>query len=62
YDQQGAIIKASREGIEQGIEQGMRSKAIAIAQKLLSQLDNITISQITGLSVEEVQNLRAANS
>ena len=66
HDQQGAIIKASREGreegIEQGIEQGMRSKTIAIAQNLLSQLDNVTIAQVTGLSVEEVQNLRVANS
>ena len=70
YDQQGAIIKASREGIEQGREEGieqgreegreegMREKAIAIARQLLSQLDNDTISQVTGLSVEEVQNLR----
>ncbi|TAG90031.1 MAG: Rpn family recombination-promoting nuclease/putative transposase [Oscillatoriales cyanobacterium] len=74
YDQQGAIIKAVREGIEQGIEQGreegieegreegMKFEKLAIAKKSLSQLDNITISQITGLSVEEVQNLRAANS
>ena len=58
YDQQGAIIKAVNEGIEQGIEQGMRVKAIAIARQLLSQLDNATIAQVTGLSVEEVQNLR----
>ena len=70
HDQQGAIIKASREAREEGIEEGreegreegMREKASAIAQKLLSQLDNVTISQVTGLSVDEVQNLRAANS
>lgn len=58
YDQQGAIIKASREGREEG----MQFEKLAIAQKSLSQLDNITISQITGLSVEEIENLRAANS
>ena len=70
YDQQGAIIKASREGIEQGREEGieqgreegreegMREKAIAIARQLLSQLDNAAISQVTGLTVEDVQNLR----
>ena len=66
YDQQGAIIKASlesleqgrEEGREQGREQGMREKAIAIARQLLSQLDNDTISQVTGLTVEDVQNLR----
>ena len=64
YDQQGAIIKASLEGIEQGIElgreEGMREKAIAIARQLLSQLDNATIAQVTGLSVEDVQNLRSS--
>ena len=58
YDQQGAIIKASLEGREEGREEGMREKAIAIAQKLLSQLDNAMISQATGLTVEDVQNLR----
>jgi len=66
YDQQGAIIKASLESLEQGREegreegreQGMREKAIAIARQLLSQLDNDTISQVTGLTVEDVQNLR----
>ncbi|MEZ2247426.1 Rpn family recombination-promoting nuclease/putative transposase [Microcoleus sp.] len=62
YDQQGAIIKAVQEGIEQGIEQGMREKAIAIAQQLLSRLDDQTISQTTGLSVEDVRNLRSGDS
>ncbi len=62
YDQQGAIIKAVEEGREEGREEGIQFEKLAIAQKSLSQLDNATISQITGLSVEEVQNLRAANS
>jgi hypothetical protein len=60
YDQQGAIIKASREGREEGIEEGMQFEKLAIAQNLLSQLDNATISQVTGLSLEDVQNLREA--
>ena len=58
YDQQGAILKASQSGIEQGRAEGMRSKAIAIARQLLSRLDDDTISQVTGLTVEDVQNLR----
>jgi predicted transposase/invertase (TIGR01784 family) len=66
YDQQGAIIKAVQDGREQGIEQGreegMRFKAIAIAKQLISQLDNAMISQVTGLTVEEVQNLRSGDS
>ncbi|MCC3413120.1 MULTISPECIES: Rpn family recombination-promoting nuclease/putative transposase [unclassified Microcoleus] len=62
YDQQGAIIKSLNEGIkqgiEQGIEQGKREEKLAIARQLLSQLDNDKISQVTGLTVEDVQNLR----
>ncbi|TAD91805.1 MAG: transposase, partial [Oscillatoriales cyanobacterium] len=58
YDQQGAIIKAVQEGIEQGIEQGKRFEKLAIARQLLSRLDDRTISQTTGLSVEDVRNLR----
>ena len=56
YDQQGAILKAS----QSGRAAGMRSKAIAIARQLLSRLDDDTISQITGLTVEDVRNLREA--
>jgi predicted transposase/invertase (TIGR01784 family) len=71
YDQQGVILKASLEGIEQGREEGrqegkeegreegMREKALAIALQLLARLDNQTISQITGLSIEEIGNLRS---
>lgn len=70
YDQQGAIIKAvqdgieqgQEEGIEQGREEGMREKAIAIARQLFSRLDDETISQTTGLSVEDVHNLRSGDS
>jgi len=57
YDQQGAILKAS----QSGRAAGMRSKAIAIARQLPSRLDDATISQITGLSLEDVQNLREGN-
>jgi predicted transposase/invertase (TIGR01784 family) len=67
YDQQGAIIKAAQEareegrqeGKEEGREEGMREKALAIARQLLARLDNETISQITGLSIEEIGNLRS---
>ncbi|MCP2729308.1 Rpn family recombination-promoting nuclease/putative transposase [Limnofasciculus baicalensis] len=56
YDQQGAILKAATEAKEEGI----REKAIAIAQQLLAHLDDATISQTTGLSMEEIQNLRSS--
>ena len=60
YDQQGAILKASQSGREEGREEGKREEKLAIARKLLSRLDNDTISQVTGLTVEDVQNLREA--
>jgi hypothetical protein len=36
----------------------MREKALEIARQLLTVLDNQTIRQTTGLSVEDIQNLR----
>ncbi len=78
YDQQGALLKATleareqgleegreqgleeglEEGREQGLEEGKRVEKLAIARQLLSQLDNATIAQVTGLSIDDVQNLR----
>jgi predicted transposase YdaD len=61
-DQRGAVTfarkEARKEGIEQGIEQGGKDMQRSIAQKLLSTLDDETISQTTGLSLEEVRLLR----
>ena len=61
YDQQGAITLGREEGREEGIQQGMREKAIAITRQLLPQLDDEAISQITGISIEEVRSLRSIN-
>jgi predicted transposase/invertase (TIGR01784 family) len=61
-DQQGILRKGIEEGLAQGREEGlalgMREKALEIARQLLTVLDNQTISQTTGLSVEDIQNLR----
>lgn len=69
-DQQGISRKGIEESREQGREQGreegreeglalgMREKALEIARQLLNVLDNQTISQTTGLSVEDIQKLR----
>jgi predicted transposase/invertase (TIGR01784 family) len=63
YDQQGAIALGREEGREmgreEGREEGMRQKAIAIARQLFDRLDDETISQTTGLTIEEVRNLRS---
>lgn len=61
-DQRGAITKATQQGLQQGIQQGLqqgRQEAqLEVARRSLSVLDDVTISQITGLSVEEVGALR----
>ncbi|MGB3572020.1 MAG: hypothetical protein WBA01_08240, partial [Phormidesmis sp.] len=58
------VIETSRqegleEGIEQGIEQGRQAEKKAIARSLLGQLPIETISQTTGLTVAEVEQLRS---
>ncbi len=58
HDQQGAIIKAFEEGRQAARQERIRKEMLALAQKLLSHLDDAAIAQVTGLSVEDVQNLR----
>ena len=59
YDQQGAIIKAVKEAVEDAVEDALQEQKQAIARQLLDRLDDATIAQITGLSVQDVQNLRS---
>ncbi len=47
YDQQGALLKAVKES------------KLGIARQLLDRLDDETISQTTGLSIQEIRNLRS---
>ncbi|MEQ9671758.1 Rpn family recombination-promoting nuclease/putative transposase [Coleofasciculus sp. G2-EDA-02] len=62
HDQRNAIKLALRQGMEQGIqlgrEQGIQASKVEIARKMLGVVDEDTISQITGLSLEEVRRLR----
>jgi predicted transposase/invertase (TIGR01784 family) len=53
-DQRNAVQK----GLEEGIEEGMRRKALEIAKQLLDVLDDQTISEKTGLTLEAIQQLR----
>jgi predicted transposase/invertase (TIGR01784 family) len=55
YDQQGAIIKAVQEAVEEALQQ----EKLAIARQLLDRLDDETIAQTTGLSIQDVRNLRS---
>lgn len=57
-DQRNVIKKALDQGIEQGIEQGKLETQLAIAQQLLSVLDDAAISRTTGLDIEAIAQLR----
>jgi predicted transposase/invertase (TIGR01784 family) len=55
YDQQGAIIKA----VKDAAQEAKQEATLAIARQLLDRLDDETISQTTGLSIEDIRNLRS---
>lgn len=55
-DQRNAITKA----VKQAVSQAMKEKALEIAKGLLDVLDEATIAQTTGLSMEEIQKLKQA--
>ncbi|MEG4502542.1 Rpn family recombination-promoting nuclease/putative transposase [Microcoleus sp. F6_B4] len=63
YDQQGTIIKAVKDAVQEARQEarqeGRQEEKLAIARQFLDRLDDATIAQITGLSVEYVQNLRS---
>ncbi len=54
HDNRNAILKAK----QQGREEGRREQTMAIAYSLLDVLDTETISQKTGLTVAEIEQLR----
>ena len=62
-DKISAIEKATFENAkkiiyEKGYEIGARRKALEVAKALLEILDEETIAQSTGLSIEEVKSLK----
>lgn len=59
-DQRNAITKAVKQAVSQAVSQAMKEKALEIAKALLDVLDEATIAQTTGLSMEEIQKLKQA--
>lgn len=56
---QSGIKEGIKQGIQQGMEKGMENKAIEIAKKLLqTNLSLEQISIVTGLTSEEINNLK----
>jgi predicted transposase/invertase (TIGR01784 family) len=60
HDSRNAVLKAKEEGLKQGIEIGERKAKLALAQQLLDCMDVETISQLTRLSIAEIQALKKA--
>jgi predicted transposase/invertase (TIGR01784 family) len=66
HDQRNAILKGFNQGVKQGVQQGVqqglqqgeKQAKLDIARQLLDLLDEDTISQRTGLTLEEVQQLK----
>lgn len=57
-DEAAAMAGATRRGIEKGIEQGKEEEKFQIAKKMLEKKIDITvISEVTGLTKEEIENL-----
>jgi len=61
YIQKGSIKLAKKQGLEQGLQQGLeqgsKAEKIKIAKNLIGLLDNQTIAEKTGLSVQEVNDI-----
>ena len=57
-EQNSLLANAERKGIAKGIKEGAKNKELEIAKNLLDILDDNTISEKTGLSLEEVRQLR----
>jgi predicted transposase/invertase (TIGR01784 family) len=61
-DQRGAIVKATnqalKQGIQQGKQQGDQQARREIARRMLEVMDDAAISQMTDLTIAEIQQLR----
>ena len=58
YAEEKGIQKGIEQGVKQGLEQGAKQRNVEIAKNLLDILDDETISLKTGLSIEEVKEIR----
>ena len=63
-DIKNSVDTAKREGIAEGMEKGMKQgleqRSLEIARKMLAKgMDAASVMEITGLSVEQMQQLKA---
>ena len=55
------IVQGIQQGIEKGIEQGIEQQKNKIAKSLLDVLDDETIAEKTGLTINQIKELRNKN-
>ena len=54
------IAEGMEKGMKQGMEKGMKQRSLEIARKMLAKgMDAASVMEITGLSVEQMQQLKA---
>lgn len=59
-DIKNSVDTAKREGITEGMEKGITQRNFEIARKMLAKgMNEATVLEITGLSAEEIQLLKA---
>ena len=52
--------KGMKQGMEKGMKQGMKQRSLEIARKMLAKgMDAASVMEITGLSAEQMQQLKA---
>ena len=52
--------KSMKQGIEKGMKQGLEQRSLEIARKMLAKgMDAASVMEITGLSAEQMQQLKA---
>ena len=57
-DLKAGLGQGIQQGIREGVQQGMQKEKLQIAKKMLSKkIDLNIISQLTGLSIQELKNL-----
>ena len=52
--------KGMKQGMEKGMKQGLEQRSLEIARKMLAKgMDAASVMEITGLSAEQMQQLKA---
>jgi len=57
-----AIERGMKKGMEEGYKQGIEQKQLEIIKSMLNKkMDDVLISEITGVSIEEIEKIKTSN-